>query len=81
VCLTNLTARPQKEPARLTTCRFVSQAAAGGNATEHLDAIQLAAEKRSRKLMMNLKRELGAMFNKSNVRMQPSSMQQLERVL
>ena len=29
---------------------------------EHLDAIQMAAEKRSRKLMMNLKRELSAMF-------------------
>ena len=38
-----------------------------GAAQEHLDAIQAAAEKRSRKLMMNLKRELSAMFKMSGV--------------
>ena len=47
--------------------RMDAQAAAGDHAQEHLDAIQAAAEKRSRKLMMNLKRELSQMFKMSNV--------------
>ena len=50
-----------------TKARMDAQAAAGGQSQEHLDAIQHAAEKRSRKLMMNLKRELGNMFQMSNV--------------
>ena len=47
--------------------RIEAQAAAGDHGDEHLNAIQVAAEKRSRKLMMNLKRELSSMFKKSNV--------------
>ena len=50
-----------------TKMRMDAQAAAGDHAQEHLDAIQAAAEKRSRKLMMNLKRELSQMFKMSNV--------------
>ena len=50
-----------------TKLRMDAQAAAGDIAQEHLNAIQAAAEKRSRKLMMNLKRELAGMFKMSNV--------------
>ena len=47
--------------------RLDAQAAAGDAGKEHLDAIQAAAEKRSRKLMMNLKRELAGVFKMSGV--------------
>lgn len=50
-----------------TKSRMDAQKAAGAQSQEHLDAIQAAAEKRSRKLMMNLKRELGTVFKMSNV--------------
>ena len=47
--------------------RIEAQAAAGDHGDEHLHAIQVAAEKRSRKLMMNLKRELSGVFTASGV--------------
>lgn len=34
---------------------------------EHLNAIQMASEKRSRKMMMNLKREMAAFFSSSSI--------------
>ena len=34
---------------------------------EHLNAIQMASEKRSRKMMMNLKREMGSIFAASKI--------------
>jgi Ca2+-binding EF-hand superfamily protein len=47
--------------------RLDAQAEAGGTPQEHLDAIQAAAEKRSRRMLMNLKREMGAFFKASGV--------------
>ena len=44
-----------------------AQSSAGDMAQEHLNAIQMASEKRSRKMMMNLKREMAAFFSSSSI--------------
>ena len=60
-------AEPELDPEADLRNADAQQDAGGAAAQGHLDAIQAAAEKRSRKLMMNLKRELSAMFKLSGV--------------
>ena len=54
--------------------RMDMQAESGGAATEHLEAIQAAAEKRNRKMMMNLKREMSTFFRSSGIELEQQFM-------